>query len=65
MKTLWKEALHAWLTEPRRLRLSDLPDHIRRDVGIGPDVHATAGASRVDPSDARSAVPARAVLGLQ
>jgi hypothetical protein len=65
MKTLWKEALHAWLTAPRRLRLSELPDHIRRDVGIDPAGPAPNAVAAADPPDLLAAFPARAIHGLQ
>ncbi len=61
MNTLWKEALHAWLTEPRKLRLSDLPVHIRRDVGMGPETCLCAP----EPIRSRDSHPEGMFLGLQ
>ena len=61
MKTLWKEALHAWLTEPRKLRLSDLPVHIQRDVGLGPET----GLGAPEPIRHRDSHPEGMLLGLQ
>jgi hypothetical protein len=61
MTTLWKEALHAWLTEPRMLRLSDLPVHIQRDVGLGPETCL----STPEPIRSRDSRPEGMLLGLQ